>query len=56
MYNTKEKTTIMEKELAETLKDLLKTHIVGIVEKSEENEFKFMLPGGKTFFVLVKER
>jgi len=53
MKNKKEKAPDMALEMQETIRQLLKKHIVGIVQDREEG-FDFYLPGGKTVHISVE--
>lgn len=55
MNKTKEK-QVTTKGVCEVLKELLKTHIVGVVQKEEGNGFDFYIPGGKLFRISVEEK
>lgn len=54
MKDTQER-RITENEVTEVLKGLLKRNIVGVTRKQGENELVFMLPGGKSFRIYVRE-
>ena len=54
MGKTKEqKATVME--CVDVLQEMLREHIVGVVEKKDDTSLSFRLPGGKTFSVRVEE-
>ena len=56
MNDTKEtRQATTTQELTETLRQLIRHELVGLTEKTGENEFVFMLPGGKKFRVCVQE-
>ena len=50
---TQQATTTQE--LTETIRQLIRHELIGLTEKTGENEFVFMLPGGKKVRVSVQE-
>ena len=54
MEETKEKTPATALELQNTIKELLRENIVGLVGETEEGGLTFALPGGQSFQIFVR--